>query len=263
MGPMFATMTAITKPSNINDYTALFGSGVIALGLLSVPLTNADLPRATWLEYTFSLLPLLPLLILTFGAISGRRLPVVPSRLLTSITFIVGALLTLFLAALSGGGSLMVTLYGVTLTTAVCTSIILTSAFGPMVLKYANVLLFAPVCVAFWSLAMIPITYAKASGIAATRPYCVASHSLVQNELLSLSGLRGFSFYTASSGYKLFDTWYFHGLLLVDDGDDVEVYNWSPRRLSFDRLVTPQKFVVSPLNACEPRSGFLEDLALF
>jgi hypothetical protein len=260
---MFALMTAITKPSNVRVYTALIGAVVIALGLIPVPLTNADLPRATWFEYTFSLLPLLPLLILTLGALSGRSLPVKLSLILTSIAIIVGGLLTLFLAAFSGAGTLLVTLYGFALTTAVSTSIILASACGPMVLKCASVLFFAPACVGLWSLMMVPVAYADASRIAATRPYCVASHSPIQKELLSLIGLRGFSFYTTSSGYKLGDTWYFHGLLIVEDGDDVEVYNWSPRRMNFDRLTTPQNLFVSPLKACETRSEFLEDLALF
>ena len=73
-------------------------------------------------------------------------------------------------------------------------------------------------------------------------------------------GLRGFSFYTTLSGYKVGDTWYFHGVLLVDGSDGMEVYNWSPQSMNFHELENPGRMLVSPLNACLPREDFLQNL---
>jgi len=259
---MAGVLEEMEVPSKTHIYPALVGAGIIALGFMPIPLTDPILPRATWLEYCISVLPFLPVLILTFASLSNRRIPAVLAIVLALLVAVAGGLLTLFLSAFSGAGTEMVTIHGSTLTIALSTSILLMSACEKMTKTVASSLFLLPVLAGLWSLAMVPVGYAKATEISAARPFCIAAHSPIERELTSLLGLRGLSFYTTSSGYKLGDSWYFHGLLLVDDSEDLEVYNWSPRSMTFRRLERPRSMIARPLTACQPRADFLAKLPI-
>ncbi len=250
----------MTIHSKVNSFAALAGASLIAFGFGPIPFTDTVLPRATWYEYCVSVLPILPLLIVTLCLLSHRHIPAILAIVLALLVAVIGGLITLVLLALSGAGTEMVTLHGTALTVTISSCIVLASTCGRIVKIIASGLFLLTVCAGLWSLAMAPFAYAKASEIASERSFCIAAHSPVERELTSLLGLRGFSFYTTLSGYKLGDAWYFHGLLLVDDGDDLEVYNWSPRSMSFNRLDEPRLMIASPFKACQPRDDFLKNL---
>lgn len=254
---------SIKKASSPYLIAALIGAAVIAFGFIPIPLTDSQLPSATWPEYSISILPLLPFLILVLPFFSHGRIPVLLAVILTGLIAGVGGLLTFILLAFSGGGTEIVTMHGTALTIALGTSILLISACGQTTKKIASCLFVLPVLVGLWSLAMVPVTYAKAIEISAARPFCIAAHSPLEKELSSLIGLRGLTYYTTLSGYKLGDSWYFHGLLLVDDGGDLEVYNWSPRSMTFHKVERPGSLIASPISACQPRKNFLKDLPAF
>lgn len=245
---------------SVQRYAAVFGATIIGFGFIPVPLTDPSLPKATWLEWFIAILPLMPFAILALSIVSRRRIPLVLAVVLALVFFGAGAFATIVLAALSGGGSEMVLLHGTALTLACGTSILLASAVGQKARWVALGVYTLPVLVGVWSLAMIPIAYSSAVEISSGRAFCIGEHSPNENELRSIVGLRGLSFYTTRSGYKIGDTWYFHGLLLVEENSNKGVYNWSPRNMQFQAVERPNLLIVTPSTACQPRKEFFQKL---
>lgn len=226
-------------------------------------MTDPSLPKATWFEWLIAVLPLTPLVILTPSVASRRRMPAGFAAALALTFLCAGTLITFVMMALSGGGGEMVILHGTSLTVACATSILLASAVGQKARSVAFVLFMFPVLVGVWSLAMVPLAYSSAVEISSERAFCIGEHSPIKKELPSIAGLRGLSFYTTRSGYKVGDTWYFHGLLLVEDNGATSVYNWSPRNMEFQAVERPNSLIASPFSACEPRKKFLQQLDVF
>ncbi|MCZ4350916.1 hypothetical protein O4H61_00160 [Roseovarius aestuarii] len=251
-----------TTPS-FQRHAAIFGAAVIALGFVPVPLTDPSLPRATWFEWMIAVVPLLPLAVLLLSALSHQWLPAAFASLFAMVFWGIGAVVTFVMMALSGGGTEMVILHGVALTLACGTSILLASAIGQKAKSIAFGIFLFPVVVGVWSLAVMPIAYASALEISSGRAFCVGEHSPTENELRSISGLRGLSFYTTRSGNKIGDTWYFHGLLLVEKTGAQGVYNWSPRHMQFQAVERPDLLFANPLAACAPRKEFFQQLGIF
>jgi len=251
-----------TIPS-FQRYAALFGAVVIALGFVPVQLTEPSLPSATWFEGLIAVVPLMPISVLTLSTLSDRQLPAVLAAVLAVVFFGIGAVVTVSLASFSGGGMEMVILHGTALTLACSTSTLLASAVGQKTSSIAFGIFVFPVSVGVWSLAVMPIAYASALEVSSGRAFCIAEHSPNENELRSISGLRGLSFYTTRSGYRVGDTWYFHGLLLVEKTGAHGVYNWSPRNMQFQAVERPDLLFANPLTACEPRNEFFQQLGIF
>lgn len=249
--------------SNVQRYAALMGAVVIALGFLPVPITDPSLPKATWFEWLIAISPLLPLAIFAVTAIRHQTLPNVFARILAFVIFSIGAIATFFIAAFSGGGFEIVLLGGTALTLACVTSILLISTVGHRARSIALGVYGFSVLVGTWSLAMVPLAYSSAVEVSANRAFCIGEHSPIEKELGSIVGLRGLSFYTSRSGHKIGDTWYFHGLLLVEDDDVTRVYNWSPRNMEFQEVERPRLLIASPFKSCEPRQGFLREISIF
>lgn len=205
----------------------------------------------------------MPITILVLSIVSHRKMPVVFATVLALVILIAGTFVTLVMMALSGGGTKLVFLHGTALTTACASSFLLISTVGKKARLVAFGVYMFPVLVGVWSLAMVPLAYSSAVEISSGRAFCIGEHSPIERELGSIMGLRGLSFYTTGSGYKIGDTWYFHGLLLVEDGGDIDVFNWSPRHMEFQAVERPQLLFESPFKSCEPKAKFLQDLNLF
>ncbi|MEL6807529.1 MAG: hypothetical protein AAFO97_07095 [Pseudomonadota bacterium] len=248
--------------SYVQRYPALVGAVIIALGFVPVPLTDPSLPKATWLEWSVAVLPLMPFAILALSIVGRRRMPVVFAAVLALVLLSAGAFVTFVLMALAGGGTEMVILHGTALTLACVTSILLVSAVGQRARSVVFGIFLFPVLVGVWSLAVIPLAHSSAVEISSNRPFCIGEHSPIDKELHAITGLRGLSFYTTRSGYKIGDAWYFHGLLLIENEGETSVYNWSPRRMAFQAVERPRLLIASPFGSCEPRIGFLEELNL-
>lgn len=246
--------------SNAQRYAALVGAVIVALGFVPVPLTNPSLPKATWFEWSIAVLPLLPLAILAVSVVSRRRIPVVFAAILALVFSGAGAFVTILMSALSGGGTEMVILHGTALTIACATSFLLISTVGQKTTLVAFGAFVFPVLVGGWSIAMVPLAYSSAVEVSSSRAFCIGEHSPIQRELGSIIGLRGLSFYTTRSGYKIGDTWYFHGVLLVEEDGGLNVFSWSPSNMSFQVVERPQSLIASPFNACQPKNRFLQEL---
>ena len=115
--------------------------------------------------------------------------------------------------------------------------------------------------VAVWSLSVAAIIAISAQRIGDGRPYCLARHG-DPGAVETLAALRGLSFRATRSGYKSTSNWFLHGILIVETGTLPEVYNWSPRRLRFDRLTEPGHLIVDPRGTCQPRMDFLASLPI-
>ncbi|KGM88048.1 hypothetical protein rosmuc_01742 [Roseovarius mucosus DSM 17069] len=242
---------------------ALIGAVIIALGFVPVPLSDPSLLTATWFERSIAVLPLMPLAVLIVSVASSRRMPIVFAAVLALLFLSAGAVVTIAMMALSGGGTKMVAFHGTALTLACVASILLISTLGQKARAFVLAVYTFPVLVGVWSLAMVPLSYSNAIEVSSGRAFCIGEHSPIARELGSLIGLRGLSFYTTRSGYKIGDSWYFHGLLLVEDDGDTSVYNWSPRHMEFQAVERPQLLIASPFKACAPRGKFLQELDVF
>ncbi|MEP0963030.1 MAG: hypothetical protein ABJG75_14635 [Roseobacter sp.] len=192
--------------SNAQRYAALIGAAIVALGFVPVPLTDPSMLKAAWFEWSIAVLPLLPLAILTLAVVSRRRMPVVLATVLALVVLSTGVLVTFVMMALSGGGTEIVTLHGIALTFACATSILLISKIGKKTRSVLCGVFMLPVLVGVWSLAMVPLAYSSAVEISSSRAFCIGEQSPIEKELGSIVGLRGMSFYTTRSGYKIGDT---------------------------------------------------------
>lgn len=249
--------------SNAQSTAALIGAAIIALGFFPVSLSDPSLPKATWFELSIAVLPLAPFVILLLSFMTDLRVPVVFAAGLSLMILGTGALLTIIMMALAGGGTEMVLLHGAALTLVSATSILLVSSIGKKANLVVLSLYIVPVLVGVWSVAMVPLAYSSAVEISLNRPFCIGAHGPTVNELDRVIGLRGLSFYTTRSGYKIGDSWYFHGLLLVQDEEEIMVFNWSPRNMEFQLVGQPSLLLASPFEACAPRIKFLQQLDTF
>ncbi|MBN9890326.1 hypothetical protein [Salipiger abyssi] len=116
--------------SNAQRYAALVGAAIVALGFVPVPLTDPSLPEATWFEWSIAVSPMLPLAVLAVSFVNHRRMPVVFAAIFALVFSGAGVFVTLFMSALSGGGTEMVILHGTALTIACATSFLLISTVG-------------------------------------------------------------------------------------------------------------------------------------
>jgi hypothetical protein len=237
-------------------YAAYLGAFIVALGFAPASLANASLFHGSWVDWCLTALSFAPLIILTLSDLCKRSVPAVIAVAVSLLFLCTGTFVTVLLAALSGGGTEIVTLHGMAMTIACATSILLISPLGQ---SAKRIVLFAfglPVLAGIWSLTAVPLLYSNAIDLAAGRAFCFGEHGSKSTGISSAFELRGFSFYTTRSGYKIGDTWYFHGLLLVEGGGETHVFNWSPRRMEFQPVMTPHRLFVSPFDACEPSKDF-------
>ncbi|MEP4199347.1 MAG: hypothetical protein ABJL99_27285 [Aliishimia sp.] len=233
---------------------------IIALGFTQVPITPENLGRGPiWgdvLVWVIAVAPLLPALAALIRLRVSAPLPKKVVIALAVLTGAFGILVSLLNAALSGVGTGLALMHGLSLTIAVVGSILLLSS---QTMKIA-VVLTVPVAVAIWSLASVAAVTLQANNISSGRPFCLAPHS-PNSDTQSFAQLRGLTFYSTSSGYKSTSRWYFHGVLLVETEGEIEAYNWSPRRLAFRRIEQPQKFIATPLTTCTPQREFWDTLS--
>ncbi len=110
--------------------------------------------------------------------------------------------------------------------------------------------------IALWSLCGVIGVIASATKIAVGLPYCIAAHGQSQ-PITSLWQLRGVSFYTASTGYKDSSRWFFHGVMVVNEGGLERYYNWSPANMRFDRVKRESLMIRRIYGACQPRKNFI------
>jgi len=233
---------------------------IITLGFTQVPITPDNLGRGPiWGDVLVWIIALAPFIPAVAVLIRLRISAPLPKKVVIAFAALVGAFgipVSLLNAALSGVGTGLALMHGLSLTIAVVGSILLLSS---QTMKIVTVLTI-PVAVAIWSLASVGAITLQANNISNGRPFCLAPHSL-NSDTQSFAQLRGLTFYSTSSGYKSTSRWYFHGILLVEADDGIEAYNWSPRRLAFHRIGQPQKFIASPLTACTPQREFWDTLS--
>lgn len=213
------------------------------------PKNNALLFWAVWA------LPMVPCVLLMVPFTIGRS--TAAAVILAVLCIVVGIPLTIILAAVSGVGAEHVLLFGLTLTIAlVGWSLLLSRGFERTGRFMAGV----GAVIGLWSLLNVGLVAWQARLVAKNNAYCLAHHANATAPVKSLAELRGLSFFTTRSGYKLSSKWYFHGVLIVEEPRGQAVYNWSPRRLSFDLIERPDVMLVKVTGACQPKSRFLQDL---
>lgn len=224
----------------------------------------SDLPALLTL-YAVAFAPLVPLVLALIRGLTNFRLHRGLAFVLAGLTGLFGFMITLFGGAFSGGGAPIAWLQGFTLTIAVCASLLLASRKEGVVSDFPRFswkLLMLPAVVALWSLVSVGGVVLSANRIAGDRPFCLAPHTGKTEPVRSFAQLRGLSFYTTDSGYKVTSMWYFHGLLFVAHESGGVFYNWSPRRMRFDRIAHPTEMFVSPIGACSPRKDFWRTLSI-
>jgi len=234
---------------------------LIALGFTPIPFFPDNLGHgAGWLYWpigAISAMALLPLIL----AIIGMVLPKPPNKFVAAgfavLAAIIGAGLTFLYATRTGSGSLLATVHGLSLTLAVGASILMLATQNrPKPFKSTPViLLLAPLVVALWSLVSGAAVVWQANRLADNRAFCVAAHDQ-SPPVRTFAQLRGLSFYTTTA------RWYFHGLLIVETDNGKEFYNWSPRRMKFQKIEHPKRFIASPLNVCTPQTGYWANLSV-
>ena len=241
------------------------GALLIAAGFLPAPLFPKGWATGSlWVDIlagTIVFSPLVPILAVLIRCAMGATFNRVSLSVLAAVAGVIFAVLSVLNAALSGAGAGLALVHGISLTVVVAGSILLLSA-GSAPRKIGLFALIFPVVVAIWSLGSAVAVAFQADKIANGRAFCLAPHR-AHSDVVSFAQLRGLSFYSTSTGYKSTSRWYFHGILLVENANDLEAYNWSPRRLAFQRIERPERLIVSPLNVCTPKSDFLGKLLIW
>lgn len=212
---------------------------------------------SVWLDVlvlVFWLIPALPLLLalVRFAAPSGIPPALAKSGAIAAVVFGL-PLVLLYVAVMPPTAYQMSFLHGLALLLAVSASFLAgaSSALGRAWVRFAYSGLVLAASAAVWSLLSVPAVMLQAGRVADGAPFCVAPHGGAA-QITTLWNLRGFSFYTSKSGYKSNSGWYFHGILIVGNGDMHRYYNWSPRRLRFDEIDRPDSLIASPIGRCEP-----------
>lgn len=245
----------------------ILGAFIIAAGFTPSPLSPSEAFRegATWLmilTWAISLSPLLPLAAVVIRTSTPLQLNRPTALFIAVLTGILGLFVTVVIAGLSGAGTNLALMHGISLTVAVILSIRLLSTkaatlWAPKMLIFWSV----PVVVGIWSLVSAASVAEQANRISHGHPFCLAPHD--SRDVHSFADLRGLSFYTTSSGFKSTSHWFFHGILLVRNAGHIEAYNWSPRHMAFHHIERPETLVMPPIKVCTPQHGFWSTLSIF
>ncbi|WP_346895334.1 hypothetical protein [uncultured Roseibium sp.] len=239
---------------------------ILPEGVELLPKDFSALGLAIYLAfYATAFAPLIPLAMALLRGLTAFRLPRGPALLLAISAGVCGLIIALGGALISGTGAKMVLLHGITLTIAVCASIMLASTWPWEASEFhrqswRNITL--PMAVALWSLVSAGAVFLGTNRIAGDRPFCIALHTNQTEAIRSLAELRGLSFYTNMSGNKSTSEWDFRGLLIVDSVGGPEVYNWSPRYMHFYPVDNPERMITSAMKACVPRKDFWRTLSI-
>lgn len=249
----------------VTKYWDVAAGVLILLGLMHLP---GDMALAEalgqggslgwlWGAVVFvNLVPALPLA-LALGVLVGGRIGGGVAWGMILISALPAAILTLGAAYDSGDGEGIIWIEGAALTLA-CWGMLLCLAGRMRVGRLAHGM---AMLVALWSLAT-PLAVAwSVRAVAGGSAYCIARHQ-PDRPIRTWAELRGVSFHTDRSGYKDTSAWFLHGVMLVDRGQGIEAWNWSPRHMRFERIGRPGDMAESPFGTCAPRAGFLDGLAL-
>lgn len=246
-------MTFVKTKYLLPAFAALILAGFIQpldAGLVS---KNSAMISALALAVWFA--PASPMVFVYLGA--GLPPPASPvwSQSFAVVVFGIGLCLTLLCVAISAPGSKFLSmLHGGGLTLAVVASLLYMTPkrLSARAARLAAAGVGLSSLLAIWSLLSVPAVLFQARAVAAGAPYCIAQHG-PSRKVETLWDLRGFSFYTRDSGYKDNSGWYFHGVLTVEGAEGRQYFNWSPRRLRFDRIEHPDRFIASVQKLCSPR----------
>lgn len=197
-----------------------------------------------------------PLILAVFKVFLRSSINPTFSAVMCGLIFVFGILFSLFGAAFSSSGSLLILLEGLMITFAVSVSVLIMSdeKVGPI----GMLALLGPTMGAIWSVASVGMIVADANRLAGGNRFCLANHDT--KELVdSFWDLRGFTWVTTRSGYKSTSELYFHGVLIIGTEDGSEIYNWSPSQMRFDRVENPHRLRM-PINYCIRKSDFWSEL---
>lgn len=196
--------------------------------------------------------PIVPLFVAGLALMGMRLIPVTLAVTLGAVSIAAGLFVTVASSAFSLGSDTEL-LHGVSLSIAVGSSFLIWSGDKgkPRPSRFAKLGILVTTVTALWSLSTVPMILTQARHIAAGSPFCIAHHA-PNSPIEALHELRGFSFYTVSTGYKSTSEWYFHGLMIADHPEEQRVYNWSPRRWRFNLVERPDTLIEPVRNACVP-----------
>lgn len=208
--------------------------------------------------YLVGFAPLFPLLCSIIVVFTRFRLPRIIGIGISLIVGIFGLTISWIQAGFSGAGAYMSLLYGVTLTMAVSYSVLAISQQNKRngCSRYSWMFMTVPIIVSIWSLAAVPTILWYSDNISSGRPFCIAKNASSEKQIKTLADLRGLSFFTTESGFKMNSHWYFHGVLIVKSNSRNLVFNWSPRTFSFNRIDNPERYYGRPDLACKPIKNF-------
>lgn len=204
------------------------------------------------------LMPLATMLLIRFTSFSLRYWQAALPSITTGLIGSVGTLLTAVFAA---GGFSMTFVHGFALITAIISSLLLlvNPRQAPRIQRAGFYLMICPSAVAIWSLTNAVALAMSATSIAGTHPFCLVRDG--DNEAISqLIDLRGLSLYTTKPGFKDADVSFFHSVLFVRVGNELNSYNWSLRGMRFELLAIRQ-FGDFPSD-CTPQQDFLRTVPL-
>lgn len=209
--------------------------------------------------------PAIPLVLCLIYAFSIFRLNIAWTITFSVIIGLVGALLTLSVAAFSGPGFEIVFAQGTSLTLAIVGGVLLLTAkldewAKTRVMAVSG--LTAGILAALWSLfSAVSVVYQTVQ-LTQGLPFCLAYHSNEIAEIEAFSDLRGFSFYTTKTGYKDSSSWFFHAVLIVDTENEIRLYNWSPRNLRFYPVKLRSRLIIPIGNSCLPQADFWRKMSV-
>ncbi len=116
---------------------------------------------------------------------------------------------------------------------------------------------------ALWSFLTMPIVAVQAARTADGSPYCLVDHVEGAGEAhSSVLHLRGMNLFTTATGYKMSSRWYYHSIMLVQDGDTLRAFNWSHRRLRYDEIRNYHQKIIPIGEQCEPVPNFIRRIVI-
>ncbi len=207
-------------------------------------------------------LPLVPLIVIIAGRL--RSAPVCPvlAQSASIAVLLSGVLLTLIVSALvSPRSGFMVMVHGGMLSLGVAASLLFLGGnrLGAGAARAAMLGMALATGAALWSILSAVMVIGHAGRLAGGAPFCIAHHG-PSAQVRSIWDLRGFSFYTIDSGYKSNSGWYFHGVMIVEKDEGRQYLNWSPRRMRFERIEHPGRFIAPLRDLCEPSLEFWSEV---
>lgn len=239
---------------------ALIAAGF--LQLIDARISGSSIGMFSILALMVWAVPLVPLIAILTERL--RKTPVSPvlAKSVSIAVLLSGLLLTLIVAGFASPKSgLMVMFNGGALSLGAAASLLFLGGkgLGPFAARAALSGMAVASVAALWSILSAVMVVGHANRLAAGAPFCIAHHG-PSSQVQSIWDLRGFSFFTIDSGYKLNSGWYFHGVMIVDKDDGRQYFNWSPRRMQFDRIEHPGRFIAPLHNVCEPSLEFWSEL---